>query len=75
MIIQYLFRDYKNPQQNYVIEVLKQREKPANEGYFPDEYEGDLDFALPEKIKKKIPVNSVEMFERVKGQNLSELQM
>ena len=35
MIIPYLFWDFNNPQHEYVMEVLKQREKLAKEGYYP----------------------------------------
>lgn len=65
MIIPYLFWDYNNPQHKYVIEVLKQREKLADEGYFPAEYDGNLKFAQPSSIRNRIPDNSDEILERI----------
>lgn len=64
MMIPYLFWDFNNPQHEYVMEVLKQREKLAREGYFPSEYEGGLNFATPGKIHAGIPVDSAAMIER-----------
>ncbi len=64
MIFPYLFWDYNNKQHDYVMEVLKQRERLANEGYFPAEYEGGLTFMEPTDVKNSIPVNSQEMLER-----------
>ncbi len=64
MIIPYLFWDFNNPQHEYVMEVLKQREKLAQEGYFPADYEGGLDFAEPGELHAGIPVESVAMIER-----------
>jgi hypothetical protein len=46
------------------MEVLKQRERLANEGCFPAEYEGGLSFMEAEGIKNSIPENSLEMLER-----------
>lgn len=66
MIIPYLFWDYNNEQHQYVIEVLKQREKLAESGYFPDEYEGGLKFSQPQNIKNNIPVNAMELLEKAK---------
>lgn len=63
MIIPYLFWDFNNPQHKYVMEVLKQREALAAEGYFPNEYEGGLDFMEPVELHAGIPVNSNEMIE------------
>lgn len=63
MIIPYLFWDFNNPQHKYVMEVLKQREALAAEGYFPNEYEGGLDFMEPVELHAGIPVNSDEMIE------------
>jgi hypothetical protein len=63
MIFPYLFWDYNNEKHNYVIEVLKQREALANEGYFPAEYEGGLNFMEAEDIKNSIPGNSAQMLE------------
>lgn len=61
MIIPYLFWDFNNPQHEYVMEVLKQREKLANEGYFPAEYEGGLNFMEPGELHAGIPVDSAAM--------------
>ena len=61
MIFPYLFWDYNNEKHNYVMEVLKQREALANEGYFPAEYEGGLTFMEAKDIKNSIPGNAVEM--------------
>lgn len=63
MIIPYLFWDYNNPQHEYVMEVLKQREQLAKEGYYPAEYEGGLDFAEPGELHAGIPVESAAMLE------------
>lgn len=64
MIIPYLFWDFNNPQHEYVMEVLKQREKLAQEGYFPAEYEGGLNFIEPGELHAGIPVDSAAMIER-----------
>lgn len=64
MIIPYLFWDFNNPQHEYVMEVLKQREKLAQEGYFPSEYEGGLSFAEPGELHGGIPVESASMIEK-----------
>ena len=64
MIIPYLFWDFNNPQHEYVMEVLKQREKLAKEGYFPSEYEGGLNFAEPGELHGGIPVESASMIEK-----------
>lgn len=61
MMFPYLFWDYNNEKHSYVIEVLKQRERLANEGYFPAEYEGGLNFMEATEIKNHIPVNAMEM--------------
>ncbi len=63
MIVPYLFWDFNNPQHRYVMEVLKQREALAAEGYFPAEYEGGLDFMEPGELHAGIPVNSDEMID------------
>ena len=63
MIFPYIFWDYDNEKHNYVMEVLKQREKLANEGYFPAEYEGGLSFMEAQDIKNSIPGNFGEMLE------------
>ncbi len=64
MIIPYLFWDFNNPQHEYVMEVLKQREKLAKEGYYPSEYEGGLNFIEPGELHAGIPVDSAAMIER-----------
>ena len=64
MIIPYLFWDFNNPQHEYVMEVLKQREKLAQEGYYPSEYEGGLNFADPGELHAGIPTNSAAMIEK-----------
>ena len=64
MIVPYLFWDFNNPQHEYVMEVLKQREKLAQEGYFPAEYEGGLNFIEPGELHAGIPVDSAAMIER-----------
>ena len=64
MIFPYLFWDYNNEQHEYVMEVLKQREKLADRGYFPAEYEGGLTFMEAEEIKNEIPVDSKELLDR-----------
>ena len=61
MIIPYLFWDFNNPQHEYVMEVLKQREQLAKEGYIPAEYEGGLNFAQPGELHAGIPVESAAM--------------
>ena len=61
MIFPFLFWDYNNAQHDYVMEVLKQREKLADNGYFPAEYEGGLTFMEAAGMKNSIPVNSEEM--------------
>ena len=67
MIIPYLFWDYNNDQHEYVIKVLKQRERLANEGVYPAEYDGSLDFEQPEELKMHIPAHlAAPQKERVK---------
>lgn len=61
MIVPYLFWDFNNPQHEYVMEVLKQREQLAKEGYFPAEYEGGLSFMEPGELHAGIPVESAAM--------------
>ena len=73
MIIPYLFWDFNNPQHEYVMEVLKQREKLAEEGYFPSEYEGGLSFAEPGELHAGIPVDSAAMIER-RNASLANMQ-
>ena len=55
MMIPYFFWDYNLGQHEYVIRVLKQREKLANKGYFPAEYDGSLTFEEPGKLHAHIP--------------------
>ncbi len=55
MMIPYFFWDYNLGQHEYVIRVLKQREKLAEEGYFPAEYDGSLLFEEPGKLHAHIP--------------------
>ena len=64
MIIPYLFWDFNNPQHEYVMEVLKQREKLAEEGYYPADYEGGLNFMEPGSLHGAIPVESAAMIEK-----------
>ena len=64
MIIPYLFWDFNNPQHEYVMEVLKQREKLAQEGYYPADYEGGLNFMEPGSLHGGIPVESATMIEK-----------
>ncbi|MBQ6268101.1 MAG: hypothetical protein IJK64_10085 [Clostridia bacterium] len=64
MIFPFLFWDYNNEQHTYVMEVLKQRERLADNGYFPAEYEGGLTFMEAEGVKNSIPVNAQEMLGR-----------
>ena len=61
MIFPFLFWDYNNEQHEYVMEVLKQREKLADMGYYPAEYEGGLSFMEADGIRNAIPVNAAEM--------------
>ncbi len=55
IIIPYLFWDYNKDQHEYVIDVLKQREALAKEGYFPQTYEGGLNFVQTEVTKSGLP--------------------
>lgn len=64
MIFPYLFWDYDGEKHKYVMEVLKQRERLANEGYFPAEYDGGLTFMEAEEIKNAIPVDASELLKR-----------
>lgn len=73
MIIPYLFWDFNNPQHKYVMEVLKQREALAAEGYYPNEYEGGLEFMEPGELHAGIPVNSDEMIDK-RDKELKELE-
>jgi len=64
MVIPYIFWDYNNGQHDYVMEVLKQREKLADNGYFPAEYDGGLKFMKPDEVKNSLPSNLEEMLEK-----------
>ncbi len=57
MIIPMLFWDYNKNEHEYVMDVLIQREKLAEKGYFPQSYEGGLKFKKHEKIKNGIPTD------------------
>ena len=57
IIIPYIFWDYNKKQHAYVIEVLKQREALAHQGYFPNAYKGGLNFMKPRKLRSSIPVD------------------
>lgn len=56
MMIPYLFWDYNNKQHLYAMDVLKQREMLADEGYFPDSYKGGLNFKEAHNVKHGLPV-------------------
>ena len=56
MMIPYLFWDYNNKQHLYAMDVLKQREKLAEEGYFPNTYKGGLKFKEAHNVKHGLPV-------------------
>ena len=58
MMVPYFCWDYNNHQHEYVIEVLKQRAALAENGVFPAEYDGSLNFAKPEKIRRGIPAQT-----------------
>ncbi|MBO4342637.1 MAG: hypothetical protein J5870_06055, partial [Clostridia bacterium] len=72
MFFPYLFWDYDNEKHSYVMEVLKQREKLAYEGYYPAEYEGGLDFMEAGDIKNGIPVNFGEMLDMREAEKAAE---
>ena len=55
MMIPYLFWDYNNKQHLYAIEVLKQREELAKEGYLPATYKGGLNFKEAHDVKFGLP--------------------
>ena len=55
MMIPYFFWDYDNARHEYVIKVLKQRAALAEQGHYPAEYQGGLNFPIPEEIKGGIP--------------------
>ena len=65
MTIPPLFWNYNIEQHEYVIKVLKQRERLAEAGYFPSEYEGGLNFAEPGETRDGIPVNAKEILEKL----------
>ena len=58
MMIPYFFWDYNLSQHEYVISVLKQRASLAEQGVFPAEYDGSLDFPQPEKVRGGIPTEA-----------------
>lgn len=72
MFFPYLFWDYNNEKHNYVMEVLKQREALANEGYFPAEYEGGLEFMEANGIRNSIPENFIEMLDKREAAKTTE---
>ena len=51
MMIPYFFWDYNNKQHLYAIDVLKQREELAKEGYLPATYTGGLNFKEAHDVK------------------------
>ncbi len=55
MMIPYFFWDYNNKQHLYTMDVLKQREALAKEGYFPDTYTGGLNFKEAHNVKHGLP--------------------
>ncbi len=55
MMIPYLFWDYNNKQHLYAIDVLKQREALAEEGYYPATYTGGLNFKEAHNVKHGLP--------------------
>lgn len=57
MMIPYLFWDYNNKQHLYAIDVLKQREKLAEAGYYPDTYKGGLHFKEAHDVKFGLPAD------------------
>lgn len=67
MMIPYIFWDYNNEQHNYVIEVLKQRERLANEGYIPATYEGGLEFEDAGELHAYIPSDASERIAALKA--------
>lgn len=72
MTVPMMFWDYNNKQHRYVMEVLKQREKLAQEGYLPSEYEGGLKFKEPGKLRGKIPVDLTDFEENYLKHSSSE---
>ncbi len=56
MMIPYIFWDYNNKQHLYAMDVLKQREALAEEGYFPATYTGGLKFKEAHNVKHGLPV-------------------
>ena len=57
MMIPYFFWDYNNNQHEFVIRVLKQRAALAEQGVFPAEYDGSLNFEKPDKVSRGIPAH------------------
>ncbi len=56
MMIPYFFWDYNNKQHLYAMDVLKQREKLAEAGYYPETYNGGLNFKKATNVKNGLPV-------------------
>lgn len=69
MIIPPLFWDYNIDQHEYVMKVLIQRAKLAEEGYIPSTYEGGLDFAEPGELKDGIPVNAGRILKQLEAEH------
>ena len=55
MMIPYFFWDYNNKQHLYAMNVLKQREALAEEGYYPATYTGGLNFKEAHNVKHGLP--------------------
>lgn len=55
MMIPYFFWDYNNKQHLYAMDVLKQREELAAEGYYPATYKGGLNFKKAHNVKHGLP--------------------
>ena len=75
MTIPPLFWNYNIEQHEYVIKVLKQRAKLAEEGYFPATYEGGLDFDEPGELKDGIPVNAGEILKELAAKEAAEAEI
>jgi hypothetical protein len=57
MMVPYFFWDYNNSQHEFVIRVLKQRARLAENGVFPAEYDGSLNFEKPDQVHGGIPAH------------------
>lgn len=75
MTIPPLFWDYNIDQHEYVMKVLIQRSKLAEEGYIPATYEGGLDFEEPVGLKDGIPVNAGEILKRLEAEKAAEAEL